>query len=86
MPGQVIEQWIDEVLRDDGIDINEKESDSNLDPRGKAKLEKAGEKASTGKAEKHFPGVGKVQRIKETQGASIRYGLDYQSLTKNGLS
>ena len=66
MPGQVIEQWIDEVLRDDGIDVNDIEPDSNLDPRGKAKLDKAGENASTSKAEKHFPGVGKVQRIKET--------------------
>ena len=33
-----------------------------------------------------YPGVQKFTKINDTRGASVRYGIDYVSLTRNGLS
>lgn len=36
--------------------------------------------------EKEYIGIGKVQKVSDSMGASLRYGLDYQSLSRNGLN
>lgn len=89
MPSQVIEQWIDAVLKvEEPADASLLTDPSDAHTRKGERLAKSQANASKNKTEPQegYPGVNKVMKIKDSQGASVQYGLDYVSLTRNGLT
>ena len=54
--------------------------------RGKEKMEEAEKMTSSDKQDKEFQGVSQFQKVPDNLAATLRYGLDYQSLVKQGLS
>ena len=49
-------------------------------------LKKGLANASKGHDKVDYPGVQKFAKINDTRGASVRYGIDHVSLTRNGLT
>ena len=85
MPSQAVEQWIDAVLKVEESEFTLADL-AEGDPVKQITLEKSQANASKLSVKEEYPGVGKVMKIKESQGASVKYGLDYNTLTRNGLS
>ena len=87
MPARVIEEWFDAVLaqKEDPIVELALEADS---PTKADILSRAEANASKAKATDEYTNLPhRAQKVKDTVKASIKYGLDYQSLTsKSGLS
>lgn len=49
-------------------------------------LKKGFANASKGHDKEDYPGVQKFAKNNDSRGASVRYGIDFVSLTRNGLS
>ena len=49
-------------------------------------MNKAVAQASKATLKEEFNGIGKIQKVADSVSATLRYGLDYQSLTRNGMN